>query len=309
MKFFFARLAKTDETDVEKWCLITIARLSLADAFSEKIARMEKLPMIFTKANDTIAGRKLPSALCIANCASNKLLRVRLVKHKAFQLFVDMSKVSSAARSDMAEYQRVAALGLKNLSASFDLRALAAKVGVLEAVVKMLRSKDLEVARYAARAAYRATSKSFDRNIFTTASNTPTLAASALKSKLALKFFNPNAATRWYSAMSERAADDTLLMSTNSWNALCFTSRTRKSLFDAQLAMHNADGSFRPAIVSFAFVNIMGSFSMRAIFSLNASANDNRAMVMRHHFSTSVSSVLASRAKKNFTVSSSLRRG
>ena len=153
MKFFFARLAKTDETDVEKWCLITIARLSLADAFSEKIARMEKLPMIFTKANDTIAGRKLPSALCIANCASNKLLRVRLVKHKAFQLFVDMSKVSSAARSDMAEYQRVAALGLKNLSASFDLRALAAKVGVLEAVVKMLRSKDLEVARYAARAA------------------------------------------------------------------------------------------------------------------------------------------------------------
>jgi hypothetical protein len=43
------------------------------------------------------------------------------------------------------------ALGLKNLASNFDLRALAAKVGALEAVVKMLRSKNLEVARYAAK--------------------------------------------------------------------------------------------------------------------------------------------------------------
>ena len=39
----------------------------------------------------------------------------------------------------MAEFQRVAALGLRNLAASYDLRALAAKVGALEVVVKMLR--------------------------------------------------------------------------------------------------------------------------------------------------------------------------
>jgi hypothetical protein len=53
----------------------------------------------------------------------------------------------------MAEYQRVAALGLRNLASSFDLRALAAKVGALEAVTKMLRSRNVETARYAAKAA------------------------------------------------------------------------------------------------------------------------------------------------------------
>lgn len=153
IKFFFIRITKTDDTDVEKWCLIAVARLAQAEAFSEKLATMDKLPIIFVKANDSIAGRKLPAALCIANCAANKLLRVRLVKHRAFQLFVEMSKVGSHARKDMADFQRVAALGLRNLASNFDLRALAGKIGALEAVVKMLRSKDLEVARYAAKAA------------------------------------------------------------------------------------------------------------------------------------------------------------
>jgi hypothetical protein len=77
----------------------------------------------------TTASRKLPAALCIANLANNKQLRVKLVKHKAYQLFVEMAKVPSA-RKDMVEYQRVAALGLKNLASSFDLRSLAAKVGL-----------------------------------------------------------------------------------------------------------------------------------------------------------------------------------
>jgi len=48
--------------------------------------------------------------LCHYNLASNKNLRVKLIKHKAYQLFVEMAKVPSA-RKDMAEYQRVAALG------------------------------------------------------------------------------------------------------------------------------------------------------------------------------------------------------
>jgi hypothetical protein len=68
-------------------------------------------------------------------------LRVRLIKYRALQLFVGMSQVSSNARKDMQDFQRVAALGIRNLSASFDLRALAGKMGALEAVVKMLRAK------------------------------------------------------------------------------------------------------------------------------------------------------------------------
>ena len=129
--------------------------LAQAEVFSEQLAKMDKLPVLFVKANDSIAGRKLPAALCIANCAANRLLRVRLVKHRAFQLFIEMSKVGSHARGrDMADYQRVAALGLRNLSSNFDLRALAGKIGALEAVVKMLRSRDLEVRRdHAAKAA------------------------------------------------------------------------------------------------------------------------------------------------------------
>ena len=151
VKFFFNRITKSDDTEIEKWCLVAVARLSLAPEFSEKLAMTDKFPVLFDKANDTIASRKLPAALCIANLASNKQLRIKLVKHKAYQLFVEMAKVPSA-RKDMMEYQRVAALGLRNLAASFDLRSLAAKVGALEACVKMLRSKNLETARYAAKA-------------------------------------------------------------------------------------------------------------------------------------------------------------
>lgn len=39
---------------------------------------------------DNIASRKLPAALCIANLANNPQLRVKLVRYKAYQLFVDM---------------------------------------------------------------------------------------------------------------------------------------------------------------------------------------------------------------------------
>ena len=141
VKFFFIRIAKTDDTDVEKWCLIAVARLSLAAEFGNKLAAMDKFGILFVKANDTIAGRKLPAALAIANLATNKMLRVRLIKYRALQLFVSMSQVSSNARKDMQDFQRVAALGIRNLAGSFDLRALAGKMGALEAVVKMLRAK------------------------------------------------------------------------------------------------------------------------------------------------------------------------
>ena len=48
---------------MEKWCLIAVARLSLATEFGNKLAAMDKFGVLFVKANDTIAGRKLPVAL------------------------------------------------------------------------------------------------------------------------------------------------------------------------------------------------------------------------------------------------------
>lgn len=100
VKVFFNCITKSDDTEIEKWCLVAVARLSLSVEFGERLATTDKLPIIFDKANDNIASRKLPAALCIANLASNKQLRVKLVKHKAYQLFVDMAKVPSA-RKDM----------------------------------------------------------------------------------------------------------------------------------------------------------------------------------------------------------------
>ena len=119
-----------------------IGEFAQAPLFSSKLAKMDKLPIIFAKANDSIAGRKLAAALCVANCAPNKARRVRLVKHRAYQLFVEMSKVGSHARRDMQDYQRVAALGFRNLCSNFHLRALAGRAGAVEAVVRMLRGRD-----------------------------------------------------------------------------------------------------------------------------------------------------------------------
>ena len=46
VKFFFIRIAKTDDTDVEKWCLIAVARLSLASEFGNKLAAMDKFVIL-----------------------------------------------------------------------------------------------------------------------------------------------------------------------------------------------------------------------------------------------------------------------
>ena len=152
IKFFFVRITKSDDTDVEKWCLIAVARLAQAEVFSEQLAKMDKLSILFVKANDSIAGRKLPAALCIANCAANRLLRVAPGKDRAFNFFIEMSKVEAARAKGHGGLSARRRVGVAELSSNFDLRALA-KIGALEAVVKMLRSRDLEVARYAAKAA------------------------------------------------------------------------------------------------------------------------------------------------------------
>jgi hypothetical protein len=46
---------------------VAVARLALAPEFSDKLSTLDKFPIIFDKANDNIASRKLPAALCIAN--------------------------------------------------------------------------------------------------------------------------------------------------------------------------------------------------------------------------------------------------
>mmetsp|Transcript_11106 Transcript_11106/g.46673 ORF Transcript_11106/g.46673 Transcript_11106/m.46673 type:complete len:271 (-) Transcript_11106:326-1138(-) len=107
--------------------------------------------------------------------------------------------------------------------------------------------------------------------------------------------------------MSLRAWLPTLDMSTKSWYARCFTRRTRRVLFVAQFATHSAAGSLRPAMLSFALAKMMGSLSILASLSENRGACANLATAIRHQFSTSVSSVLVIRAKKNFTRSSTVR--
>ena len=73
VKFFFGRITKSDDTDVERWCLVAVARLSLANEFSDKLAMTDKFPILFSKATDNIASRKLPAALCIANLVGHQL--------------------------------------------------------------------------------------------------------------------------------------------------------------------------------------------------------------------------------------------
>ena len=151
VKFFFARITKTDDTDVENWCLLAVARLAQAPLFSSKLAKMDKLPIIFAKANDSIAGRKLAAALC-GELRGEQGCACAPVKHRD-QLFVEDVQVGSHARRDVQDYQRVAALGFKDLCSNFHLRALAGRVGAVEAVVRMLRSRDQDIRRYAAKAA------------------------------------------------------------------------------------------------------------------------------------------------------------
>ena len=156
----------------------------------------------------------------------------------------------------------------------------------------------------AALAANRATSRSLDRSIFTTASRAPIFPASALRSNEPARFLIPSAATLWKSCMSRRAFDDTLDISTNSCRALYLISLTRNILFVARFAMASAAGSLRPAIVSLALTKSTPNLSIAASLLPNSVASDSLATAMRHHFSTSVSSVFAMRMKKNFTSSS-----
>ena len=151
-KMLFEIATKSDDTNVEKYALFCIARLCTVLKFADKCATGNKFPVLFKAANDNIASRKMPAALAIANAADHKDMRIKLVKHKALQLFCEMARVTSGekTRADMLEYQRIASLGLSKLCATYQIRDLAAKVGALEVVIDMMTSPLQDVRRSAA---------------------------------------------------------------------------------------------------------------------------------------------------------------
>lgn len=149
LKTFLDFVDKTNDTDTEKWALISIARLALNDEFSDLMAKKGHIPHVFELSRDKIPARKLAAALIIANMARNKNLREMLVKYRAIQLFCTIA-MNTSERVDMAEMQLVAALGLKNLASNFELRALAGKTGAIAACIFMMKSQQAEVQRYAA---------------------------------------------------------------------------------------------------------------------------------------------------------------
>ena len=152
VKVIFDMAANSDDINVEKYALFTIARLCTNNTFSDKAASMNKLPILFKAATDNIASRKMPAALAIANCADNKAIRIKLVKLKALQIFCEMARVSAGekTRADMLGYQCIASKGLSKLCATYQIRDVAAKVGALEVVVDMMSNSRQDVRRAAA---------------------------------------------------------------------------------------------------------------------------------------------------------------
>lgn len=149
IKTFFDIVEKTDDTDTEKWALIAMARLALNDDFSNIMEKKGYIPYLFELSADKIPARKLAATLVIAHLARNKALRVMLVKYRAIQLFCGMA-MNTSVRADMAEMQRVAALGIKHLACNWELRALCGRSGAIEACIFMVKNRDQEVARFAA---------------------------------------------------------------------------------------------------------------------------------------------------------------
>ena len=151
LKNCFDVAKKTENTEVEKGCLLLIARLCTVELTAIKISEGTRFAFVVKTAKDIIPFRKVCGALALANLGMHKDLRVRLVKVRAFQLFVDMGKIQSL-RADQAEFPRVAALGIANLSANFMLREVAHQVGALDVVVEMLGGDSSEVRCSACRA-------------------------------------------------------------------------------------------------------------------------------------------------------------
>lgn len=152
LKVCFDVAKKTDNTEVEKGCLLLIARLCTNELMAMKIADGAKFAFVVKTARDIIPFRKVCGALALANLGTHKELRIKLVKVRALQLFVEMGKIDGK-RADQAEYPRVAALGISNLSANYMLREVAHQVGALDVVIAMMQSDSTEVRISAANAA------------------------------------------------------------------------------------------------------------------------------------------------------------
>ncbi len=146
--------ASKDDTDLERNALLGIARLLKLEEYAKKVCTEkngDRLKILVEKAGDDFASRKVPAALAVVNLCEHKELRLQLVRKRAFQLFVEMGQVESLRR-DQVNYQRVAAMGIANLSCNYQMRDIASKVGVLDAVAQMLASGSQAVRRHAAKA-------------------------------------------------------------------------------------------------------------------------------------------------------------
>jgi len=146
--------ADKDDTDLERNALLAIARLVRLEEYARKVCSDKngvRLKVLVEKAGADFASRKVPAALAVANMCEHKELRMQMVRKRAFQLFVEMGQVESLRR-DQVNYQRVAAMGIANLSCNYQMRDIASKVGVLDTVVQMLASGSQAVRRHAAQA-------------------------------------------------------------------------------------------------------------------------------------------------------------
>ena len=146
--------ASKDDTDLERNALLAIARLLKLEEYAKKVCTEkngDRLEILVEKTGDDFASRKVPAALAVVNLCEHKELRLQLVRKRAFQLFVEMGQVESLRRYQV-NYQRVAAMGIANLSCNYQMRDIASKVGVLDAVAQMLASGSQAVRRHAAKA-------------------------------------------------------------------------------------------------------------------------------------------------------------
>ncbi len=142
-----------EHTDWENAAYTAIARLALVEAFAEALQAAGGVAPLVAAAADEIPTVRSAAAHALACLAAHKRLRPELVRRRCLQLFVSLAAQPRSRRKDLADCQRVGALGLANLTATYHFRAAAAKAGALDAVAALLRSGDPETRRTAANAA------------------------------------------------------------------------------------------------------------------------------------------------------------
>ena len=143
---------RREDVDGQRAALLALARVGTFEPFADAVAEQEGLAPILDAANDEVPALRAAAGYTLAMLVTHKRLRMALVKKRTLQLFVSMASVESRRR-DLADCQRVAALGISRLCCTYHLRLAGAHAGALDAIVKMLRSEHADVRRGAAEAA------------------------------------------------------------------------------------------------------------------------------------------------------------